>query len=475
MTRARSTRTAVLLLARRVHYLAGLAIAPFLLLLALTGLCYACAPQLGDAIYADQLFAAETTEPPYPVGEQVRAALAAHPTGAVRQVRAYADPERTTQVVLADRDLPAGQDRAVHVDPYTAVVTGDYPTADGRAPVQTWLGQMHTNLHLGQAGRLYAEFAVSWLPAVMLFGVLLWVLGPKKRKQRLRSTNAKIRVRAWHGLVGLVVVAGLLAITFSGLTRSVVAGERVQSALGTRPGAIERVDVVPGPAGPIGYDQVLSTARDRGLTGDLTVTPPKAYGQPFTVAEASPGLPVRKGVVLVDPFQGTVVGEQDFSDYPPLGKLRLLAMAAHHGTLFGVVNQVLLVVLAVGIIAVLVMGYRMWQQRKPAPTPPRALSKLPRNVLVPLVLTCAVLGWLLPVFGVTLVVFLLWDTTAQAAARARAAKPPRRRPTHAVPRGVGGTGIPVITSGQGRRRSSGTSVTPHSRRPARDPRVRTPV
>ncbi|WP_156758315.1 PepSY-associated TM helix domain-containing protein [Actinokineospora pegani] len=476
MTRARSTRTAVLLLARRVHYLAGLAIAPFLLLLALTGLCYACAPQLGDVLHADQLFAADTAEPPYPVGEQVRAALAAHPTDSVRQVTAYADPERTTQVLLADRDLPAGQSLAVHVDPYTAVVTGDYPTVDGRAPVQTWLGQMHTNLHLGQAGRLYAEFAVSWLPAVMLFGVLLWALGPKKRKQRLKSTNRKIRVRAWHGLVGLIVVAGLLAINFSGLTRSVVAGERVQSALGTRPGAIEQVDVVPGPTGPIGYDQVLATARDNGLTGDLTVSPPKAYDQPFKVSETSVGLPMRKGVVLIDQYRGTVVGEQSFADYSPLGKLRLLAMAAHHGTLFGVVNQVLLVVLAVAIIAVLVMGYRMWQQRKPAPTPPRALSKLPGKVLVPLVLICAALGWLMPVFGVTLVVFLLWDTAAQAAARAKAGRPPRRRPSHAMPRRVSGLGAPVIASGQGRRRrSSGTPVTPHPRRPARDPRIRTPV
>ncbi|OLR95163.1 PepSY-associated TM helix domain-containing protein [Actinokineospora bangkokensis] len=449
MTRARSTRTAVLLLARRVHYLAGMAIAPFVFLLALTGLCYACAPQLGEALYATELF----TEVPadgaaLPVDRQVRAALAAHPQDALRQVTVFDDPERTTQVVLADRALPQGQGLAVHVNPYTGVLTGDYPTADGRAPVQTWLGAMHTNLHLGQAGRLYAEFAVSWLPAVMLFGVLLWALGPKKRRQRLRTKNPKIRIRAWHGLVGVVVVVGLVVINFSGLTRALTAGDRVQDALGTRPAPITHPAVQPDAAGPTTLDAIVAAARADGLTGDLTLTPPRTYDDPFTVAEVSPGLPVRKGVALVDQYRGTVIGKQTFADYPLLGQLRLLAVAAHHGSLFGVVNQLLLVCLACGLVAVLWMGYRMWRQRKPAPAPPRTLAKLPKKVLVPLVVVSGALGWLLPVFGVTLVAFLLWDAVGQALRKSQAAKPQPKR----LRSGGGGGGVVVGVVGVSRGR-----------------------
>ncbi|PWW58407.1 PepSY-associated TM helix domain-containing protein [Actinokineospora spheciospongiae] len=473
MTRARSTRTAVLLLSRRVHYLAGLAIAPFLFLLALTGLCYACAPQLSDTLYANQLFVHDASREPVPVSTQVRAALAAHPQDSVRQVTVFEDPERTTQVVLADPGIPEPRALAVHVDPYTAVVTGDYPTVDGRAPVQAWLGQLHTNLHLGEPGRLYAEFAVSWLPAVMLFGVLLWALGPKKRRQRLKATNPKIRIRAWHGLLGVVVVVGLLVINFSGLTRTMTAGERVQTALGTKPGAVVHQDVVPGSPGPVDLDTIVRVAHDSGLTGDLTLTPPRAYDEPFKVAESSPGLPMRKGVVLIDQYRGVAVGVQHFADYSLAGQLRLLAVAAHHGLLFGVANQLLLIFLALAILAVLAMGYRMWRQRKPAPAPPRALAKLPRHVLVPLVLVCALLGWLLPVFGVTLVAFLLWDALREAGRKSRTHKPKRRRAAHALPKGQRSSpSLPVVT---GTRRR--TPATPHPERQDKkqDRRVSTPA
>ncbi|OLT05757.1 hypothetical protein BJF90_01955 [Pseudonocardia sp. CNS-004] len=46
-------------LARRVHFLAGILVAPFVLLLCLTGLVYVCSPQIHEDLYGKQLFVHE--------------------------------------------------------------------------------------------------------------------------------------------------------------------------------------------------------------------------------------------------------------------------------------------------------------------------------------------------------------------------------------------------------------------------------
>ncbi len=46
-------------LARRVHFLAGILVAPFLLILCLTGLAYVFSPQIHDDLYSGQLFVSQ--------------------------------------------------------------------------------------------------------------------------------------------------------------------------------------------------------------------------------------------------------------------------------------------------------------------------------------------------------------------------------------------------------------------------------
>ena len=49
-------------------------------------------------------------------------------------------------------------------------------------------------------------------------------------------------------------------------------------------------------------------------------------------------------------------------------KLTRLGINAHMGRLFGLVNQLLLAALALGLLCVIFWGYRMWWQRRPART-----------------------------------------------------------------------------------------------------------
>ena len=200
------------LLARRVHFMAGLLVAPFLAVLALTGLAYAFTPQINDVLYGDKLYVEAHTGSPRPLSEQVAAALAVHPDAHVTSVIPAEDPDRTARVVLAGIEGLkqtgshfSSESLTVYVDPYTGGVNGELVTVDNRPPAQVWLRELHGNLHLGDLGRLYSEFVASWLPFIVLGGLVLW-LSKRARGRSLRTVlvpsftaKGRARNRSWHG------------------------------------------------------------------------------------------------------------------------------------------------------------------------------------------------------------------------------------------------------------------------------------
>lgn len=419
-------RRALSALARRVHFLAGLAVAPFLAVLALTGLLYAFTPQINDVLYGDKLYVEATAGPARPLTEQVDAALAAHPDGEVTSVIVPADPGRTTQVVLDKPGLAHGDDHfstealTIYVDPYTGKVVGDLVTVNNLPPAQVWLRELHSSLHLGEVGRLYAEFAASWLPFLVLGGLVMWV-GKRRRPRALlvpASTGSpRVRARSRHGVLGLWLTLGLLGLSATGLTWSAHAGARVDSALSALDGkspSLSAPNVVPR-GEPVDVDRVLSVARAQGMEDQLTITLPASATKAVKVAETSEGLPVRKTTIAVDPYTAEVTARQGWQDFPLLAKLTTLGIQAHSGTLFGFANQLALALVAIGALALLALGYRMWWQRRPTsgaltPAPEPVWRQLPLPALAATVVIAAALGWAMPVFGATLAAFVALDS-----------------------------------------------------------------
>ncbi|WP_189211337.1 PepSY-associated TM helix domain-containing protein [Actinokineospora fastidiosa] len=389
-------RTLLLMAARRVHFLAGIAVAPFVFLLAATGLGHTVAPLLDDLIHPTALFVDEVGAQALPVSEQVSAALIEHRGARVTSVTVPGDPDRTTRVALDVLGVPL----SVYVDPYTAVVRGTLESTG--TPTREWLAEAHRSLHLGEPGRLYAEFAVSWLPIIVLFGVFLRV------SQRRRSG-----ARAWHGALGLALAAALLLIGFSGVQRTVLAGERVSAVLSTAPPRLHAPPVTPAPA-RVGVDDVVALARSAGLSGALTVVPPERGDRPYEVAESGGG-PSQVDKVAVDPYLGRVTAAVGWADYSATAKARAVATAFHHGLLFGWANRLVLAGVALGTIALLALGYRMWWARREAPPPVwRYLSTRARTLLI---VGTAGVCWLLPVLGASLVAFAAVDRLARRRSR----------------------------------------------------------
>ncbi|MFI7336048.1 PepSY-associated TM helix domain-containing protein [Micromonospora aurantiaca (nom. illeg.)] len=364
---ARSSRepTPFAALLTRLHFYAGILVAPFLLVAALTGLAYTITPQLDQALYGDQLAVAAVGDQPTTLAQQVTAARAAHPDGTIATVAPGAG-DRTTRVVFSLEKLGDKQ-HTVYVDPYTGEVTGQLTTWFGSTPATTWLDDLHRNLHLGEIGRHYSEIAASWLWVLVLGGVILW--WRRRSATRARTTHLLIpdlsarkgvrRTRGWHATTGVWLAVGLLFLSATGLTWSRYAGANFGAGLDVlRAGTPElstTLDGVPPPASggghqhggaatgtadnPASFDIVLTSARGAGLSGPVEISPAAESGQAWTVAQVDNTWPVAKDRISVDPTTGGVTDRSDFADWPLLARLSSLGIQAHMGILFGPVKS----------------------------------------------------------------------------------------------------------------------------------------
>ncbi|MGX6603341.1 PepSY-associated TM helix domain-containing protein [Micromonosporaceae bacterium Da 78-11] len=453
----------------RLHFYAGVLVAPFLLVAALTGLAYTITPQLERFVYQDQLTVARAEGSPRTLTEQIAAARTAHPTGTLTAVRP-GEGDATTQVDFALPELGEKQ-HTVYVDRYTGAVDGQLTTWFGTTPLRTWFDDLHRNLHLGAVGRHYSELAASWLWVLALGGLLLWWRRQRGNRSARRLLTPDLtakkgvrRIRGWHAATGVWLAVGLLFLSATGLTWSRYAGANFGTALdslsagtpvlstaltGAAPAAggghhsTAGAAVDPVPADPAAADLVLRTARDNGLTGPVEIGVPADSASAWSVAQKDELWPIRMDRIAVDGDAGSVVDRSDFADWPLPAKLSRYGIAAHMGQLFGVANQVLLALLAIGLTRVIVWGYRMWWQRRPTRADRRAIvgappvgrgawQQLPAWAIVvgvPLVLA---VGWVAPLLGLPLAAFLLADL-AIGAVRSR---PAARR----LQRSFGGAG-----------------------------------
>ncbi|MGW0122485.1 PepSY-associated TM helix domain-containing protein [Streptomyces sp. NPDC003327] len=442
-----STWAALRPLVLRVHFYAGVLVAPFLLVAALSGLLYALSFQAEKVVYAHEL-EVPVGDTVLPLSQQVALARKVNPNGTVTAVWPGAEPGATTRVLMADPDVPEGTSLAVFVDPYTGDVRGQLPSygGSGALPLRTWVDDLHRDLRLGDVGRHYSELAASWLWVVVLGGLLLWFGRRRKNRRALvlpeRGTASRRRTLSWHGSVGLWAALGLLLLSATGLTWSRYAGENIgvlQDGLGgATPTLSAGVDGGAGDASgheghggahhgtatpqgaDIGVDRALEAARAAGIDSPrVSVTLP-TDGTGYVVKETDTQYPVQLDSVAVNPADGAVLDSLRFADYPVLAKLTRFGIDTHTGVFLGLFNQLALAALALCLILLILWGYRMWWLRRPGrPVARGAWRKVPVTLLLPLAAGTALVAWFVPLLGVSLLLFLAVDLGLGLAARLR--------------------------------------------------------
>lgn len=420
----------------RMHFHIGLFVGPFIFVAALTGLLYVLTPQIETWLYRDALFT-DSTGTPRSLADQAQAARDALGADlAVSAVRPATGPGRTTRIMFSDPSLGDSENRTLFIDPVTLAVRGDLTTygTTGLLPFRTRLDYLHRNLLLGNVGRYYSELAASWLWVAVLGGLALWATGPRRRR-KIAEMPPPQRRRWQHSTIGVILSAVLLFVSVTGLTWSQQAGARIdalRSELGwVTPSASAALD---GPSASAGdhaghgdhanhhdpaaredrldqLDAVAAAARAGGIGSPLVEIRLPRPDQAWVVREYDRRWPTQVDTVAIHPDTLQITSRADFATFTLIPKLIRWGIDAHMGVLFGVANQILMAGLAIGLMVMIVYGYRMWWTRRPVADEPlwKSWRRLSAGQRVLWAVLAVAVGWALPVLGVSLALFVARD------------------------------------------------------------------
>jgi uncharacterized iron-regulated membrane protein len=425
----------------RWHFYAGIFVAPFLMLLPLTGLVMLAAGpierwQLGDMMSNGPGGTGATHQ------ARLEAAVSALPGGAVVRYqpgRTAADATRVTLSVL-------GEPHSVFVDAGTGRVLGS--VRDSRL-LPTIANALHGTLLLGDMGDALVEIAASLGMLLLASGLYLWF--PRGtglwRALRLSRESRRIAWRDLHKATGAVLAPALAFYLLSGLAWTRVwggelvqgwstpgaaraaprgAGEHTHAALNVStdraaPWSLERtplpVSLSSGEGderAPIGLDAVIAAAQREGIGERFFVGRPEGENGVWTVAQTAMNAdvtdPRQERVVHVDAYSGEVIGQAGWDDYGPVARFMAAGIPLHMGAL-GRWNLAGAVLVCVATALLSLSGLVTWWLRRPARAfrlvaPPRpALDRVPAATWI----TAVVLGVLFPLAGATLVAVAILD------------------------------------------------------------------
>ncbi|WP_313080414.1 PepSY-associated TM helix domain-containing protein [Atlantibacter sp.] len=450
-------RQAWITLLRRLHFAIGLFVGPFIFVAALSGTLYVATPQLENVVYASVLNGSRDGEP-QPLARQVDVAeqFTQHALR-LHAVRPGLEAGQTTRVMFSDPSLGVSEHRAIFVDPVTLAVKGDltvYGTS-GILPLRQGIDYLHRSLLLGDIGRIYSELAASWMWIAALGGIVLWWVTRPARKRKPAKRSRFMAARQLHITLGLVLLAGLLLFSATGLTWSQYAGgnvDRLRAALGWMTPQVNTV--IAGEAAmadphaehhghrhgamaehaldSADFDRVMAVAQQNGLHASLVeIRPPRSSNQAWTVTEIDRRWPTQVDAVAINGETMQAIDKTDFTRFPLMAKLTRWGVDFHMGVLFGLINQLALVGFGAALCVLIVMGYRQWWLRRPA-----AAAKNPAETLCDawlhlsiigragvLVITAAA-GYAMPVMGFSILLFLLIDVVRWKRAQRRQATAP---------------------------------------------------
>lgn len=389
----------------RWHFLAGVIACPIVFVIALTGALYTFQPELDPMVDA-QLVVGPSAQHAS-VDAMVRAATSRGCT--VSGLVLPSARDRAASLYCLE-----GERRRVLVDPYRGDVVGE--RAAGDTVFEVIFG-LHWDLMLGAPGRVLVEWATSCAMLLLLSGAALWWPRGKRTRGGVWWPRRELRGRQWmrdlHAVAGAYMLPVLFAVTASGLMWTLLAGERRWHPL-TEDAVHEAWDHPPAStpiagASPIGYDAALAAARIDRATEPLAV-----YAQPplgptgsyvFLRYDDSSEEAWHAESIWVDAYRGVELKRLGWDDRDAFGQLDSVLYSVHVGSLLGLPGRIAVCLAALVLAALCVTGPWMWWKRRPrgkVAAPPRAERRS-----WPLGVAIAVLGWLLPTLGVTLVAIVV--------------------------------------------------------------------
>ncbi|MBZ9937210.1 PepSY domain-containing protein [Mesorhizobium sp. BR1-1-16] len=427
----------------RWHFYAGLFVAPFLLVLACTGLIMVYGNSVETFLGAKYYVApgGERTS----LVDQAAAAAASVPGSMVKLMVSPESPDRATVFVLSDE----GVERVVSVDPHGARVVGDIVKDDTWF---YWANHIHGTLLAGDFGDRLLEIAAGLGIVMILSGLYLW--WPRGDRGFLRSFIPNLTAHGrgfWkeiHGALGFSISIVLLFFLISGLAWTGIWGTKIVQAWSTFPaakfdnvplsdkthasmnhGAMKEVpwalEQTPMPASgsmagmtglpmgsPVNLDTVAAFARQIGFDGQFRVNLPHGDDGVFTIsADSMDGdthNPAGDRTVHVDRFTGKILADVRFADYSLPGKAMAVGIALHQANL-GWWNTLLNLAFCLSVITMVISGVVMWWKRRPAGKVGVPLYPRDWRAPVAIIVIALAVSIVFPLTGIAIIAFAVID------------------------------------------------------------------
>ncbi|WP_434772643.1 PepSY-associated TM helix domain-containing protein [Pseudomonas entomophila] len=433
-------------LAWRWHFYAGLFVAPFMILLSITGMIYLFKPQLDPLLYRD-LMVVETGHHRQSADALLASVQHTYPQGHVAQYLPPLNPQRSAQFVVHD----AGRELNVFVDPYQGTVLG---AQDSKYNLQAIARGLHAELMIGTVGDRLIELAAGWGIVLVVSGLYLWwprgrrtggVLWPRA------AARGRVLWRDLHAVSGFWGAGFLLLVLLSGMTWTGFWGKqyadlwnRFPAAMWnamptsdqqardlnsahrqTVPWALENTPMPQsgahaehaghhgmssGPAAPqVSLQQVQDIATARAVEPGYSITLPTTAEGVFTLAVFADD-PRHDATLHVDQYTGKVLADVRWRDYGLAARATEMGVMLHQGKLYGPLHQAVVCLICLMVLLGSVSGLVMWWKRRPAGglgVPPLR-HDLPRWKVATGVML--VLGVAFPLVGLSMLAMWLVDT-----------------------------------------------------------------
>ena len=388
-------------LAWRWHFYAGLFVAPFMILLALTGIIYLFKPQLDPLMY-DHLLNVSPGHHRLSADTQLQRVQATYPQGHISQYLPPINPERSGQFVIHD----GGRELNVFINPYNGEVLGEQ---DAKLNLQAVARALHGELMIGTLGDRLIELAAGWGVVLVISGLYLWwprgqsaagILWPRL------SRRGRVLWRDLHAVTGFWGAALLLFMLLSGMTwtgfwgkqyaelwnqfpaamwMDVPASDLEARTLNTAtrqtvPWAMENTPMPTsganaehmahaghsaGPAAPgVTLQQVFETATARKVEPGYSITLPTTAEGVFTIAVFADD-PRNDATLHVDQYTGEVLADVRWQHYPTVARVTEMGVMLHEGKMFGSLNQIAILLVCLMILLSSISGLVIWWKRRP--------------------------------------------------------------------------------------------------------------
>jgi uncharacterized iron-regulated membrane protein len=424
----------------RIHFWAALIASPFTLIAALTGLLYIFTPQIEARLYRHLDHVAPAASM-LPLDAAVASARRLNPPGLVVQsvLPPYASTDPVKVIFVPGQGQSNGHHHPVQaqargganpltvfVNPYDGQVLG---TQMEQERFSWWAKNLHSRLLQGEGWRWMIELAASWLMVMLLTGVVLW--WPRAGQAALPQPGKQGRAawRQWHAFAGVALAILSLVMVATGLTWSKYAGDQVRALRdisGQAPPRLPRhLHSAPvAGAQPLAWQAAWQRARALAPDVAMQLTPPTGPHGVWLASATDRAQPGKRFDLALDAYSGQRMAYSGWDHQTAFGQATAVGIPFHRGE-FGLWNQALLLLFAVGMLFSMLSGWAMFFKRRRAglPSLPRLLPGAWRAVPPGAIVLGVALCVLMPLLAISACVVLVLELMFARRGLKRAASP----------------------------------------------------